>query len=101
MRKITKNMLNAYMNTKPFKDGNTEVIVNQFSANGTTTQIYLHDNLIAEFNDCGLHIQNCGWFTNVTKERLNALPNVNICQKKGKWFLNGNEWDGEFIKVEI
>jgi len=33
-------------------------------------------------------------------DRLNGLPNVNIHQKNFQWFLNGEEWDGEFIKVE-
>jgi hypothetical protein len=99
MRKITQKMLDHYLATKPMKDGNTEIHVNEFDARGTITQIYLHGNLIAEFNDTGLNIQNCGWFTNVTKERLNALPNVNIYQKNGKWFLNGKEWSGEFINI--
>ena len=35
-----------------------------------------------------------------TMDRLNGLPNVNIHQKNFQWFLNGEEWDGQFIKVE-
>lgn len=97
MRKITKEMVNAFNNNLPFKKDNTKVI----HANNQTL-ILLHGNLIAVKNtkDGFLMIQNCGWFTNTTKERLNALPNVSICQRKGKWFLNGNEWNGEFITIQ-
>lgn len=99
MRKITKEAINAFMSTKPFKMANTEVIVNEHSAGGTITQLYLHGNLIAEDSDQGLHITNAGWQSNTTKERLNGLPGVCISQKKGKWYLNGREWDGEMIKI--
>ena len=46
-----------------------------------------------------LSITNCGWETATTKERLNALPNVRIQQKKGIWYLNDVEWDGKLIDV--
>ena len=46
-----------------------------------------------------LSITNCGYKTATTKERLNALPNVNIKQVKGEWFLNGVEWNGEYIDI--
>ena len=99
MRKITKQMLTAYNNGQSFKSSNTKVIVNGNSSCGTLTQIYLFENLIAEDSDEGLKITNCGWKTDTTKERLNALPNVSIHQNKGKWYLNGNEWNGEWTKV--
>jgi hypothetical protein len=62
----------------------------------------LHGNAIAyRYNDPEqtLSITNCGWQTNTTKERLNSIPGVNIYQKAGIWFLNGEEWDGELIDV--
>lgn len=99
MKKITKEMQNAFIIGKEFKKSNTEVIINDNASCGTLTQIFLFDNLIAEHSDEGLRITNCGWKTNTTKERLNALPNVSIYQKKGKWYLNGNEWNGEWTKV--
>ena len=34
-----------------------------------------------------------------TKERLNALPNVNIIQRNFKWFLNGKVWNGEKTNI--
>jgi len=36
----------------------------------------------------------------ITQKTVNALPNVSICQKKGVWYLNGNEWGGEWVKIE-
>ena len=94
MRKITNEMANAFNNDMPFNKDNTIVKVGE-----NVTNIFLHGNLIASQVEGRLHITNCGWFTNVTKERLNALPNVSIYQKKGIWFLNGLPWDGSFIVV--
>lgn len=99
MRKITKNMINAFMTSKNHKEGNTTVNVNHFATCGTLTQIYLHGNLIAQHDNEGLKITNAGWQSNVTKERLNALPNVNIQQKNFQWYLNGKKWDGEWVNV--
>jgi len=65
-----------------------------------STGIYLFDNHIAR--DAGeghVAISNRGWFTLTTKDRLNALCNVNISQRKGKWYLNDLEWDGSWVIV--
>jgi hypothetical protein len=60
----------------------------------------LHGNLIAKIDADGtLAITNAGWFTNTTKERLNGIPGVSICQKKGDWYLNGRKWDGGWITI--
>ena len=99
MRQITKDSINAFINAKEFKRDNTQVEVLP-----NITVLYLHDNAIAyRYNDPErtLTISNCGWFTPTTKERLNALPNVNIYQKNFKWFLNGKEWDGEKIDINV
>jgi len=97
MRKITKDAYWAFRFEEPFKRGNTEVRVLDDSPHDITTKLYLHGNLIARQNRKeGLLITNAGYFTNVTKERLNAFPNVNIVQKNGEWFLNGELWNGEW-----
>jgi len=62
----------------------------------------LHGNSIAfRYNDPNktLSITNCGWKTDVTKERLNAIDGVDIYQKKRQWFLNDTEWNGELIDI--
>lgn len=99
MRQITKDSINAFINAKEFKRDNTQVEVLP-----NVTVLKLHNNAIAyRYNDPErtLTISNCGWFTPTTKERLNALPNVNIYQKNFKWFLNGKEWNGEKIDINL
>jgi hypothetical protein len=97
MKKITEKSIKAFLNAEPFKLDNTEVVVLP-----NVTILKLFGNEIAyRYNDPvrTLSITNCGWQTNVTKERLNALPNVRIHQKKGDWYLNSVKWDGQLIDV--
>jgi len=97
MRKITEEAVNAFNNSLPFKKSNTEVEVLP-----NVTIMRLHGNSIAfRYNnhDQTLSVTNCGWQTNTTKERLNAINGVNIRQKSGQWFLNGKKWDGNLINV--
>lgn len=98
MRKITENAVNAFLQAKNFNQGNmgVEVLPN-------VTVLKLHGNEIAyKYNDPEqtLSITNCGWFSNTTKERLNALPGVNIQQINFVWYLNGKEWDGNLIDIK-
>lgn len=98
MRSITKQSINAFMNDEPFKKSNMEVEVLP-----NVTILKLYGNRIAyRYNDPErtLSITNCGWNTAITKERLNALPNVSIKQLRGEWYLNGKKWDGELIDVK-
>lgn len=90
MRKITLEAVTAFMHGEKYRGGNTK-------SDGSA--LYLHGNKIAEHRSDGLYISNAGWQSNTTKERLNGLPGVSICQKKGVWYLNGKEWSGDFIKV--
>ena len=70
MKKVTKEIVNAFLNGKYKKVGNSE------SSGG---DLFLHHNKIAYFDIDGfLWISNAGWESNTTKERLNALPNVSI-----------------------
>lgn len=96
MRKVTQNTVNAFLNNQKYAEGNTTV-----SPSNNKNYMYLYGNIIAirDKQTNKISITNCGWKTNVTKERLNALPNVSIQQKQGVWFLNGKEWDGNLIEV--
>lgn len=97
MKQITEKSIDAFLNAKPFKRDNTEVVVLP-----NVTILKLFDNEIAYlYNDPErtLSITNCGWFTPTTKERLNGIPMVSISQKKGEWYLNGTLWDGKLIDV--
>jgi hypothetical protein len=98
MKQITKKAVEKFMNAKSWKQDNTEVKVLP-----NVTILSLFDNEIAYlYNDPKrtLTITNCGWFSQTTKERLNGIPNVNISQKKGEWYLNGVVWNGKLIDVK-
>lgn len=97
MRKISKEAVNAFMKAEKFNSSNTKVEVLP-----NVTILKLHGNAIAyRYNnpERTLSITNCGWPTNTTKERLNAIDGVHIVQYKGVWYLNGKEWNGELIDI--
>jgi hypothetical protein len=98
MRKISKESVEAFMSAEKFNKGNTQVEV---LAN--VSVLKLHNNPIAyKYNDPQgtISIQTCGWFSNTTKERLNAIPKVRIKQKDGVWYLNDEQWNGELIDLK-
>ena len=90
MKKVTEVTIQAFLSGQAKKVGNT------FSDGKS---YFLFNNKIAEHREDGLYISNAGWFSKTTKERLNGFPNVRIHQAKKKWYLNGNEWDGSFTKI--
>lgn len=90
MRQTTTKVVNAFLNGEYLKVGNSYT---------DGKSLYLHNNKIAEHKSDGLYVSNAGWFSNTTKERLNGIPAVNIYQKKHKWYLNGEEWDGNWIRI--
>jgi hypothetical protein len=95
MRKVTEITSNAFLERTETSMSNTQTI-----QEGKDFLYELHGHIIAILKYSGeLLISNCGYKTNVTKERLNALPNVSIVQRKGVWYLNGNEWNGKQISV--
>lgn len=92
MRKVSKEIAQAFMCGVRKSVGNTKT---------DGRMILLFGNRIAEWREDGVYITNCGWRSVTTKDRLNALPNVNIYQSGGKWYLNGSDetWDGNWVKV--
>jgi hypothetical protein len=96
MRKITQEAVVAFYNRKQFKKDNTRVDVD-----ATIAHMYLFNNRIATINANGLFITTAGWDTPTTKERLNGLRGVHVYTYKGQLYLNGKEWDGREIKVEL
>ena len=98
MRKITQLSVNAFNEFREFKQGNTQVRVTNL---GKSIGLYLHNNLIAVKGlDGSIAITNAGWESNTTKERLNGIDGVSIRQVKGVWYLNGQEWNGEWIRIK-
>jgi hypothetical protein len=95
MRNITQRAASVFTyGPTGAKLGNTEI-----KYTPTHARMYLHGNLIAERNrqTGDLRITNAGWQSNVTKERLNGISGVNVYQKNFTWYLNGQEWNGEWI----
>lgn len=98
MKKITEESVRAFNGATPFKKSSTEIEVLP-----NVTVMRLHGNPIAyRYNDPErtLSVTNCGWFSRVTMRRLNALDGVDIRQVRGKWYLNGKEWDGGLVDIK-
>jgi len=94
-RKITNESASAFLQRRDFKKGNMRVLTES-----GLTKLKLHGNTIATIDELGvLSISNAGWMSNTTKERLNGLPNVRIHQKNWNWYLNGDEWNGNWTRV--
>ena len=97
MRKITQDAVNAFENNINYKSGNTQIVGGQY---------FLHGNKIAEysslFNDGNrdIDITLAGYNTDTTRERLNGLQGVDIKVNKGVIYLNGVQWDGEWVTIK-
>lgn len=92
MRKIEQQMLDAVKNKQDFKLQNTRVEVIDFPGIESRVNVYLHDNLIFTLFDDKITLSHCGWRTNTTKSRLNALlcefsDGCYLQQVKGDWYL--------------
>ena len=99
MRKITADAIRAFRNNQTFKRGNTQVMIGEGYPNRRLLCLFNHT--IAEMDlEGNLWINDAGWRTVTTKERLNGFPSVHIYQHKFEWYLNGQIWDGRKIKVE-
>ena len=70
MRKIETQMCQAIQSNEDWCSGNTRVI---YSPIRNTSEVYLHNNLIAIVTDDDLQIFDGGWQSVTTKSRLNAL----------------------------
>ena len=107
MRVIEKKMNKAIRSQENFRLDNTEV---QVIPNDGGTKVFLHDNLIAEF-DCNnneIWLVDGGFQSNTTKSRLNAIcsefaPNVGIFQKNWQWFISTADkilpWNGSTVSL--
>lgn len=95
-RQITTDAINAFMSARTFIRDNTGVYVIDGEVG-----LMLHGHIIAkrQIGSNDIMVTNAGYFTNVTKERLNGLPGVSVCQRKGVWYLNGWVWDGSWTSV--
>ena len=94
MRVIERQMNQAINHCKDWKNDNTEVL---YSPERDVNYVYLHGNHIATIGDTFLELYTCGYKTNTTKSRLNAIlkehgNDARIFQSNFEWFVidNGN-----------
>ena len=92
MRQIEKQMNFALSNKGNWSSSNTSV---SYHESENLSEVRLHGHLIAWFDHTKqtLSLSSCGWETNTTKSRLNALLHecfygYTIFQKNWVWFVS-------------
>ena len=92
MRQIEKQMNFALSNKGNWSGSNTSV---SYHPSENLSEVRLHGHLIAWFDHTKqtLAISSCGWQTNTTKSRLNALLHecfygYTVFQKNWVWFVS-------------
>jgi len=95
MRTITKKATDAFLNFRPFREGNTQVTTSSTGA----SMMVLHGSVIATNEQGIIKITTAGYETATTKERLKGIPGVSLHTKDGVLFLNGKGWDGDWQKI--
>ena len=113
MRKIERQMLQAIVDDKDWSKDNTRVETEKSGDKVYRHTIYLHGHRIAvfypstEFRSMQLHINNCGYETNTTKSRLNAIIDFvfggvgnGIFQRNWNWYLVRDGKQSEFPSNE-
>ena len=106
MRKLERQMNFAISNKADWCGSNTQVTYN---SNTNCSQVYLHGHQIATFDHdtLALKLSSCGYETNTTKSRLNAILEevkygCRVFQKQFDWFVSYNDeiasfWDGMIL----
>ena len=106
MRKLERQMNFAISNKGNWSGSNTQV---NYNSNTNCSQIFLHGHHIATFchETLAVKINSCGYHTNTTKSRLNALLEevkfgCKVFQKNFDWFVSYNDqttsfWDGMIL----
>jgi len=89
-RKIEILMNRAILHRKNWQLDNTEV---HYEDGNQVSRVYLHGHKIAEIGEGFIHLDHCGWKTNTTKSRINAILRENgngdesVYQKNHTWFI--------------
>jgi hypothetical protein len=103
MRLIERQMNKAILNSQDWKSDNTEVI---YSPERDASYVMLHGNHIATINETSLELYTCGYKTNTTKSRLNAIlkehgNDARIFQRNFEWFVVDNDQTVPFTEGMI
>ena len=96
MRKVTEQIIRAFESNKNITVSNSQV-----KADTKGTYMYLFGNLIAKKENNKLFITMAGYNTVTTRERLNGIKGVSLCQRNYTPYLNGKEISSyEWYEVE-
>ena len=95
MRKLERLMNMAITHKTDWSSSNTQV---NYNSNTNCSSIYLHGHSIAtvDHNLKAVKLSSCGYQTNTTKSRLNAILQevkygCNVFQKNFNWFVSYND----------
>ena len=83
-------VIEAFKEKKAKKLSNTE---------STGKELLLFGNTIAEWRNNDIWITSAGWKTATTRDRLQILG-ARLNQKQGIWYLNDEEWNGNWIQID-
>ena len=92
MRKIEQQMNRAISNRSNWSGSNTTVTYNDST---NCSSVFLHGHQIATVDHAtnAVKISSCGWTTNTTKSRLNAILSevkygCSVFQKQWNWYVS-------------
>ena len=101
MRKLERQMNFAISNKADWSGSNTQV---NYNSNTNCSSVYLHGHQIATFdhNLKAVKLSSCGYETNTTKSRLNAILDevkygCKLFQKNWNWFVSYNNQTRDFV----
>ena len=101
MRKIERQMNFAISNKGDWSSSNTRV---EFNNNTNCSSVFLHGHRIATVchETKAIKVDSCGWQTNTTKSRLNAILSevkfgCSVFQKNFDWFVSFRGQTQDFI----
>ena len=101
MRKIERAMNFAISNKGNWSSSNTQVTFNEST---NCSSVFLHGHNIATFdhNLKAVKISSCGWTTNTTKSRLNAILSevkygCSVFQKQWNWYVSFRGQTQDFV----
>ena len=101
MRLIEKQMNFALSNKTNWGKSNTQVVYNEST---DCSSVYLHGHQIATLDHVNqaLKLSSCGYQTNTTKSRLNAILceidyGCKVFQKNFDWFVSYNNQTVDFF----
>ena len=101
MRKIERQMNMAITHKTDWSSSNTRV---EFNDNTNCSSVFLHGHRIATVchETKAVKIDSCGWETNTTKSRLNAILSevkygCSVFQKQWNWYVSFRGQTQDFI----